>query len=44
MFSMSKVGDGGYHLIFNNCQHFGCWCATGDHLSEVFCLDADGCG
>jgi len=32
--AMSKLGDGGYHLIFNNCQHFARWCATGDHVSE----------
>jgi hypothetical protein len=32
--AMSRLGDGGYHLIFNNCQHFARWCATGDHLSE----------
>jgi hypothetical protein len=30
----SRLGDGGYHLIFNNCQHFARWCATGDHHSE----------
>ncbi len=30
----SKLGEGGYHLIFNNCQHFARWCATGDHHSE----------
>jgi Lecithin retinol acyltransferase len=32
--AMSKLGDGNYHLIFNNCQHFARWCATGDHRSE----------
>ena len=32
--ALSRLGDGGYHLIFNNCQHFARWCATGDHLSE----------
>lgn len=32
--AMSKLGVGNYHLIFNNCQHFARWCATGDHLSE----------
>lgn len=30
----SRLGDGGYDLIFNNCQHFARWCATGDHESE----------
>ena len=32
--AMSRFGDGGYHLIFNNCQHFARWCATGDRVSE----------
>jgi hypothetical protein len=32
--AMSRLGDGDYNLIFNNCQHFARWCATGDHLSE----------
>lgn len=32
--AMSRLGDGGYHLLFNNCQHFARWCATGDHVSE----------
>ena len=32
--AMSRLGDGGYHVIFNNCQHFARWCATGDHVSE----------
>lgn len=32
--AMSRLGDGGYHLIFNNCQHFARWCATGDHVSD----------
>jgi hypothetical protein len=32
--AMSRLGEGGYHLIFNNCQHFARWCATGNHHSE----------
>jgi len=32
--AMSRVGEGDYNLIFNNCQHFARWCATGDHESE----------
>lgn len=32
--AMSRLGDGNYHLIFNNCQHFARWCATSDHHSE----------
>ena len=32
--AMSRLGEGDYNLIFNNCQHFARWCATGDHESE----------
>jgi Lecithin retinol acyltransferase len=32
--AMSMLGAGNYHLIFNNCQHFARWCATGDRVSE----------
>lgn len=32
--AMSHLGSGNYHLLFNNCQHFARWCATGDHVSE----------
>ena len=32
--AVSRLGDGNYHLIFNNCQHFARWCATGDARSE----------
>jgi hypothetical protein len=32
--AMSKLGDGDYNLVFNNCQHFARWCVTGDHVSE----------
>jgi hypothetical protein len=32
--AMSRLGAGDYHLLFNNCQHFARWCATGDHVSE----------
>jgi hypothetical protein len=32
--AMSRLGEGNYNLIFNNCQHFARWCVTGDHLSE----------
>jgi len=24
-----KLGEGGYSLIFNNCEHFAMWCKTG---------------
>jgi hypothetical protein len=32
--AMSRLGDGGYHLIFSNCEHFARWCVTGSHASE----------
>jgi hypothetical protein len=25
----SKLGDTGYHLVTNNCEHFATWCCTG---------------
>jgi hypothetical protein len=30
----SRVGEKGYDLIFNNCEHFARWCKTGDKKSE----------
>jgi hypothetical protein len=30
----SAVGQSGYHLIFDNCEHFARWCATGEYESE----------
>ncbi|HTS95378.1 MAG TPA: lecithin retinol acyltransferase family protein [Streptosporangiaceae bacterium] len=32
--AMSRLGEGNYNLIFNNCQHFARWSATGDQESE----------
>jgi hypothetical protein len=32
--ALSQLGEGNYHLLFNNCQHFARWCATGDRVSE----------
>ena len=32
--AMSRLGEGGYNVVFNNCQHFARWCVTGDHFSE----------
>ena len=42
--AMSRLGDGNYHLIFNNCEHFARWCATGDHHSEQVCSVAAATG
>lgn len=25
----SKIGEGGYNLALNNCEHFAVWCRTG---------------
>ena len=25
----SKLGEGGYNLLLNNCEHFAVWCKTG---------------
>lgn len=30
----SKLGDTGYHLVTNNCEHFATWCCTGRPVSE----------
>lgn len=27
--AISQVGRRGYHLFFDNCEHFACWCALG---------------
>ena len=24
-----RLGEGGYDLVFNNCEHFATWCRTG---------------
>jgi hypothetical protein len=30
----SRLGESGYNLVFNNCEHFARWCRTGDHHSD----------
>jgi hypothetical protein len=32
--ALSLVGRPGYQLLLNNCEHFACWCATGEHASD----------
>lgn len=27
--ALSQVGRRGYHLFFDNCEHFACWCVSG---------------
>ncbi|BFG77833.1 hypothetical protein PTKU46_58660 [Paraburkholderia terrae] len=29
-----RLGTGGYNLLWNNCEHFAVWCATGVKESE----------
>ncbi|MCB0905661.1 MAG: lecithin retinol acyltransferase family protein, partial [Nocardioidaceae bacterium] len=30
----SRIGETGYHLVVNNCEHFATWCCTGKKASE----------
>lgn len=30
----SRLGENGYHLAFNNCEHFAAWCCTGREQSH----------
>ncbi len=32
--AISQVGRRGYHLIFDNCEHFACWCVAGRRESR----------
>jgi hypothetical protein len=32
--AMGRLGETGYDLIFNNCEHFATWCKTGQHKSQ----------
>ena len=32
--ALSQVGRKGYHLLFDNCEHFACWCAVGCDVSR----------
>lgn len=34
--ALSRVGETGYHLLWNNCEHFATWCKTGhEHSTQV---------
>jgi Lecithin retinol acyltransferase len=35
MRAICRVGEGNYHLIFNNCEHFVNWCRSGGKWSEM---------
>ena len=30
----SRMGEGGYHILYNNCEHFANECVTGKHYSQ----------
>jgi len=30
----SRLGDSGYRILLNNCEHFARWCKTGRHESR----------
>ena len=30
----NRMGEGGYHILYNNCEHFAYECVTGKHYSE----------
>ena len=32
----SRIGDGGYNILHNNCEHFAFECVMGEHRSEQF--------
>ena len=32
--AQSRVGESGYHLLMNNCEHFANWCRNGKHCSK----------
>lgn len=38
--ALSKVGEGGYHLLYNNCEHFANFCVYGEassaQIEEVY--------
>ena len=31
--ALSRLGEDQYNLVFNNCEHFATWCATGEQRS-----------
>ena len=30
----ARLGADGYHLVWNNCEHFASWCSTGSKASK----------
>ncbi len=39
-----RVGESGYNLVWNNCEHFSKWCCTGSSRSEQVNNVASGAG
>jgi hypothetical protein len=37
--AQSRIGESGYNLFRNNCEHFATWCATGRGASEQVRID-----
>lgn len=33
-FARARMGERGYHILYNNCEHFAYECVTGKHYSE----------
>ena len=27
--ALARLGEGGYNILYNNCEHFALWCKTG---------------
>lgn len=36
--AISQCGRGGYHLLFDNCEHFACWCVADRYESRQVSL------
>jgi hypothetical protein len=42
--ALSRVGRRGYHLLFDNCEHFACWCVAGREESRQVLLACERLG
>ena len=40
----SQIGRDGYHLAFDNCEHFANWCVTGKHDSHQIIVGMERAG
>jgi hypothetical protein len=32
--AISRIDENEYHLLFNNCEHFACWCISNQEISS----------